>query len=60
MPDRVERDAHGERLAWNERNDAVMTLAVRQVELTARHEQRRAAGQHLAEAHARERQRAVG
>ena len=52
-------DAHGERLARHERNHAVVPLAVREVELPARDEQRGAPGQQLAQAHAHERERAV-
>ena len=59
MGDRVERDAHGERLARHERDDAVVALAMREVELAPRHEQRGAAGQQLAQPHARERKGAV-
>ncbi len=49
----------GNRLARHERHDPVVPFAVREVELRARHHQRGAAGQHLAQAHAHERQRAI-
>ena len=59
MADRVQRDAHGDGLARHERDDAVVALAVGEIELPTRDEQRGAARQQLAEAHADERERAV-